>query len=51
MTADQLAEVLGVSRAHIFEQAARGLLPHYRIGRSVRFDLNEVLVAVRERSA
>ena len=35
---EQVAEILGLSEAMIYKMAKNGLLPHYRIGTSVRFD-------------
>jgi excisionase family DNA binding protein len=49
VNAQQLAEVLGVSKSTVLEQAARGRIPHYRIGKSVRFNADDVLKATEER--
>jgi excisionase family DNA binding protein len=38
LTADELAELLSVSRVTIFKQAAAGKIPCFRIGTCVRFD-------------
>ncbi len=37
-TADELAEVLSISRKHILRMAKAQRMPSYRIGGSVRFD-------------
>lgn len=37
LTADEVAEQLRVSKAHIYDQARAGHLPHVRVGRYVRF--------------
>lgn len=38
-TAEQLAQALGVSRAHAFRLHSRGLLPRpFRLGRTLRWD-------------
>lgn len=37
-----IAELTGWSRKHIYDLAKRGRIPHYRIGSSVKFDLNKV---------
>jgi excisionase family DNA binding protein len=37
LTADELAKLLSVSRKTVFKQAARGVLPSFRIGTAVRF--------------
>jgi excisionase family DNA binding protein len=47
ITADELAELLRCSRSHVFEMAAAGVIPCYRIGRLVRFCLEEVFTASR----
>ena len=49
--AHELAERLGTPVRTIYDLAARGDLPHYRIGRGVRFDLGEVLHATRRTPA
>jgi excisionase family DNA binding protein len=38
LTAEDLAEVLSVSKVTIFKQAAAGRIPCFRIGTCVRFD-------------
>jgi len=38
LTADELAEILTVSRITIFKQAKAGRIPCFRIGTCVRFD-------------
>jgi excisionase family DNA binding protein len=38
LTANELAEVLSVSRVTIFKQAKAGRIPSFRIGTCVRFD-------------
>lgn len=38
MTADELAEILNVSRLTILRRAKRGTIPSFRIGTCVRFD-------------
>jgi excisionase family DNA binding protein len=47
LTCDELARELGLSRSHVFELAAERRIPSYRFGRSLRFDLREVLAATR----
>jgi excisionase family DNA binding protein len=37
-TADELAEVLSVSRKHIYKLAKGGRIPCYRMGGTIRFD-------------
>lgn len=41
-TVDAVVERLGVSRYRVYELAREGLLPHVRIGKSVRFDMERV---------
>lgn len=41
----------GQSKRAVLDQAARGALPHYRFGRNVRFDLDEVLVHGRHETS
>lgn len=38
----QAAEILGVSREWVYKLAGRGELPHYRLGRSIRFRRSEL---------
>lgn len=47
LTKPQLAEYLRVSCRKLELMMARGQLPHVRIGRSVRFDLTEVLASLK----
>ena len=43
LTAEELAKVLKVSSTWVYEQSRLGNLPTHRIGRYIRFDLNEVI--------
>jgi len=45
--ASELSAIIGLSVAYIYDLAARNKLPHYRAGRSVRFDVAEVPAAMR----
>ena len=38
LNAEQLAELLGMSRITILRRAKRGTIPSFRVGSSVRFD-------------
>jgi excisionase family DNA binding protein len=49
VNAQQLAAMLGVSKSTVLELAQRAAIPHYRISRSVRFDAEAVLEAMKER--
>ncbi len=42
MTARQVAELLGVHENWVYDQAASGELPSYKIGGTRRFDRDEV---------
>jgi excisionase family DNA binding protein len=44
LTAEELADLLGISRAHLFRLHGRGLLPFpIRLGRSVRWNRATVI--------
>jgi excisionase family DNA binding protein len=45
--AEQLSEILGLSLPSIWRYCREGRLPHYRIGRRVLFDLEEVRAALK----
>jgi excisionase family DNA binding protein len=45
ITADDLAEVLGITRNHVYRLARSGVAPAYMVGRYYRFDLARVLEA------
>lgn len=45
--AEQLSEILGLSLPSIWRYCREGRLVHYRIGRRVLFDLEEVRAALR----
>lgn len=51
LTADDLAELLSLSKVQIYKLAARGTLPSFRIGMSLRFDPHSVAAWLRERVA
>jgi excisionase family DNA binding protein len=42
LTANELAELLSVSRITVFKQAAAGRIPSFKIGTCVRFDPHSV---------
>lgn len=48
LTVDQLAKELNVSPSLIYKKATAGEIPHYRVGSTLRFKLEEVLEALRE---
>jgi len=43
LTAEELASALKVSDTWVYEQSRLGNIPTHRIGRYIRFDLNEVI--------
>ena len=45
----QVAELLGVSGKHIYELAAQGKLPAFRVGKAVRFDPQDVADWLRKK--
>jgi excisionase family DNA binding protein len=49
-TADELAELLRVNRKTIYEAAARGDIPHRRLGRRLIFEKGSVLAWLRQSS-
>ena len=51
LTARELAEAIGLKPATILDRWERGLLPGYKFGRAVRFNLDEVLAAGRRPGA
>jgi excisionase family DNA binding protein len=50
LTAGEAAEVLSCSRGAVYHMASRGKIPVIRRGRSVRFDINELVSTKGERS-
>ncbi len=48
MTVRQVAELLGVHENWVYDQAASGALPSYKIGGTRRFVREEVLVWIAE---
>ena len=51
LSPEQLAERLGMSVRTVYRLASEERVPFYRAGRLLRFDLDEVLAAMRERPA
>jgi excisionase family DNA binding protein len=47
VTARELAQALGLKPATVLDQWQRGELPGHKIGRAVRFDLQEILALTR----
>tara|TARA_B100000886_G_scaffold328079_1_gene276151 strand:+ start:5232 stop:5471 length:240 start_codon:yes stop_codon:yes gene_type:complete len=43
LSANELAEVLNIAVWTVYEHAKSGKIPHYRVGRSLRFSLEDVL--------
>lgn len=48
LTAEELAEVLKVNKATIYDWVKTNSIPYYQAGRFVRFDLHEVLAAQKK---
>ncbi len=44
----QLMMAISITRRKLYDLVHRRRIPHYRIGRELRFDLNEVLKAMRD---
>jgi excisionase family DNA binding protein len=51
LTADDLAELLSVSKVQVYKLASQGKIPAFRIGMSLRFDPHSVAAWLRERVA
>jgi excisionase family DNA binding protein len=51
MTARQVAELLGVHENWVYDQAASGELPSYKIGGARRFDADELRAWIAEHRA
>jgi len=47
VTAVELADALGLKPGTVLDQFEAGKLPGYKIGRAVRFDLDEILALTR----
>ena len=50
LTAEELSDLLSVSRKHIYKLAKGGRIPHKRLGGLVRFDPKETADWLEERS-
>jgi excisionase family DNA binding protein len=49
ITRHELAVKQGISLRYVDELTRNGILPHYKIGRSVRYDLAECEASIRQR--
>lgn len=49
LTVREVAELLGVSKTHIYEMVADGRLPSFRLGRSIRIDASDIAELVRNK--
>ena len=47
LTAEQLAETLQIDKATVYQWVKAKSVPYYRAGRSIRFNLQEVLESQR----
>ncbi len=50
VTADEMAEQLGIKKSWLLDMARQGRVPHVKLGRYVRFMPAEVLKSAREGS-
>ena len=48
LTAKEMARILSISEQEVRRCARLGYIPHHRVGRLMRFDLEEVLRATRQ---
>jgi excisionase family DNA binding protein len=48
LTAEELAEGLKLPISWVYEQSRQGNLPTHRLGRYIRFDLQEVLISQKK---
>jgi excisionase family DNA binding protein len=51
LTADDLSELLSVSKVQVYKLASQGKIPHFRIGMSLRFDPHSVAAWLRKKAA
>jgi excisionase family DNA binding protein len=45
----EVAELLGVSKTHIYEMVADGRLPSFRLGKSIRIDASDIAELLRNK--
>lgn len=50
MTAEELSELLGLSRKHVYKLAKARRMPSYRLGGAIRFDPGAVATWLESRS-
>ena len=48
VTVKEVAKFLGISVSRTYELTQQGKIPYYKVGRLVRFDLNEVWEKMQE---
>lgn len=49
LNAKQIAELLGISKKKVYQMAATGKLPSFRIGKAVRFDAQDLAEWLRNK--
>ena len=49
LTAEQLAEHLGVSRSWLYKRVASGSIPNIKFGTAIRFDVDEVIAFFKQK--
>jgi excisionase family DNA binding protein len=42
MTVEEVAELLHVSERHVYKLVQDGILPHFKVGKAVRFDPDKI---------
>ena len=47
VSVDQMAEILGVSKRHVYQLHSDGEIPAIRVGRALRFSPSEVVDSLR----
>ena len=48
VTAKEIGEMFKLSDATVYKLAAEGIIPGFRIGNSWRFDMEEILMKIKE---
>lgn len=50
LTVEAVAELVGLSTTWVYRRVERGEIPHLKLGRAVRFDLDELQAWLKNRS-
>lgn len=51
LTLEELSNYLKVSKSWLYDRTSRNKIPHYKIGRYVRFDLKQINEWLKEQTA